>query len=345
MCWWGIHHRRPAREVEAYGSRPRTAANANARPRWTASPACSPAATRSILHRADVPIWVGDYVLAGYGTGAVMAVPGGDQRDWRFAKHFGLPIIAVTDGADIDKEADERKDATICSEGFLKGLKVPGGHPPGHRRTGEAGCRGGQGELPLRDAAFGRQRYWGEPIPIYYEDDIPRPVDVVDLPVRLPRSTNTSPPKRANRHWPEPRTGPTRVPCWRPPPCLAGPEQLVLPALHGPLEEPGALRQRGGRRTGARDLYVGGSEHATGHLLYFRFWTKFLYDRGWLPFDEPARKLVNQGRSRGSALAFVLPSAGRNSLLTESGSADFIFPGARRAEEVEQMPYETESGN
>ncbi|MEO7080417.1 MAG: class I tRNA ligase family protein, partial [Flavobacteriales bacterium] len=124
---------------------------------------------------AEVPIWVGDYVLAGYGTGAVMAVPGGDQRDWRFAKHFNLPIIAITEGADIEKSADERKDAVICSEGFMKGLKVADAIPLAIEELERRGAGEGRINYRLRDAAFGRQRYWGEPIPIYYKDDIPYP--------------------------------------------------------------------------------------------------------------------------------------------------------------------------
>ncbi|MCB9201218.1 MAG: leucine--tRNA ligase [Flavobacteriales bacterium] len=262
----------------------------------------------------DVPIWVGDYVLAGYGTGAVMAVPGGDQRDWRFAKHFGLPIIAVTEGADIDKEADERKDATICSEGFLKGLKVPEAIRRAIDELEKLGAGEGRVNFRLRDAAFGRQRYWGEPIPIYYEDDIPRPVDVADLPVRLPeidkyQPTETGePPLARAKDWTY-KGFPletTTMPGW------AGSSWYFLRYM-----DPGNTERFAGEEAvkywGPVDLYVGGSEHATGHLLYFRFWTKFLYDRGWLPFDEPARKLVNQGMIQGISMmvnVFVDRSSG-----------------------------------
>ncbi|MCB0778420.1 MAG: leucine--tRNA ligase, partial [Flavobacteriales bacterium] len=245
---------------------------------------------------------VGDYVLAGYGTGAVMAVPGGDQRDWRFAKHFGLPIIAVTEGADIDKEADERKDATICSEGFLQGLKVPEAIRRAIDELEKLGAGEGKVNFRLRDAAFGRQRYWGEPIPIYYEDDIPRPVDVADLPVRLPeidkyQPTETGePPLARAKDWTY-RGFPletTTMPGW------AGSSWYFLRYM-----DPGNTERFASEEAvkywGPVDLYIGGSEHATGHLLYFRFWTKFLYDRGWLPFDEPARKLVNQGMIQGKS--------------------------------------------
>ena len=262
----------------------------------------------------DVPIWVGDYVLAGYGTGAVMAVPGGDQRDWRFAKHFDLPIIAVTEWADIDNEADERKDATICSEGFLQGLKVPEAIRRAIDELEKLGAGEGRVNFRLRDAAFGRQRYWGEPIPIYYEDDIPRPVDVADLPVRLPeidkyQPTETGePPLARAKDWTY-KGFPletTTMPGW------AGSSWYFLRYM-----DPGNPERFAGEEAvkywGPVDLYVGGSEHATGHLLYFRFWTKFLYDRGWLPFDEPAKKLVNQGMIQGISMmvnVFVDRSSG-----------------------------------
>ena len=249
---------------------------------------------------AEVPVWVGDYVLGGYGTGAVMAVPGGDQRDWRFAKHFGLPIIAVTEGADIEKEADERKDATISSAGFLKGLKVPQAitraidelelHGVGERRI----------NFRLRDAAFGRQRYWGEPIPIYYKDGIPYPLPEGELPLKLPEvdkflpTEDGEPPLARAKDW-SCNGFPletTTMPGW------AGSSWYFLrymdPGNAERFASPEAINY-----WQQVDLYVGGSEHATGHLLYVRFWTKFLHDRGWIDFDEPAKKLVNQGMITG----------------------------------------------
>ncbi|HRF78533.1 MAG TPA: class I tRNA ligase family protein [Flavobacteriales bacterium] len=260
---------------------------------------------------ADVPVWVGDYVLGGYGTGAVMAVPGGDQRDWRFAKHFGLPIIAVTEGADIDKEADERKDATIISDGFLKGLKVPQAITRAIEELEKIGAGEGKINYRLRDAAFGRQRYWGEPIPIYYKDGVPYPLPESALPLELPAidkfqptETGEPPLARAERWgWDEADqqlTGSaigfpietTTMPGW------AGSSWYFLrymdPKNEGRFASPEAIDY-----WQQIDLYVGGSEHATGHLLYFRFWTKFLKDRGYINFDEPAKKLVNQGMIQG----------------------------------------------
>ncbi len=279
----------------------------------------------------DIPVWVGDYVLAGYGTGAVMAVPGGDQRDWRFAKHFGLPIIAVTEGADIGKSADERKDAVICSEGFLKGLKVADAIPRAIQELEKLNAGEGRINYRLRDAAFGRQRYWGEPIPIYYKDDIPYPLPESELPLVLPEvdkflPTETGePPLARAKNWtytPKPdrahaplspgegtgvRSGDagaypletTTMPGW------AGSSWYFLrymdPHNEGRFASPEAINY-----WQQIDLYMGGSEHATGHLLYFRFWTKFLFDRGLIPFDEPAKKLVNQGMIQGvSAIGFA----------------------------------------
>ncbi|MBL7962678.1 MAG: leucine--tRNA ligase [Flavobacteriales bacterium] len=244
----------------------------------------------------EVPVWVGDYVLAGYGTGAVMAVPGGDQRDWNFATHFGLPVIAVTEGADISKEADERKDATICSEGFLQGLKVPDAIKRAIDELEKLGTGERRINFRLRDAAFGRQRYWGEPIPIYYKDGIPYPLPESELPLKLPEvdkflpTVDGEPPlaRAANWNYQGHPLETTTMPGW------AGSSWYFLrymdPHNAGRFASPEAINY-----WQQVDLYVGGSEHATGHLLYFRFWTKFLFDRGWINFDEPAKKLVNQG--------------------------------------------------
>jgi len=288
-------------EVEAYV---KTASNRSERDRQAEVEKVSGVFTGTYAKHpftgADVPIWVGDYVLAGYGTGAVMAVPGGDQRDWRFAKHFSLPIIAVTEGADIDKEADERKDATICSEGFLKGMKVPEAITRSIQELEKLGAGEGRINFRLRDAAFGRQRYWGEPIPIYYKDDIPYALPESTLPLVLPEvdkflpREDGEPPLSRAKNWSY-EGNPletTTMPGW------AGSSWYFLrymdPHNEGRFASSDAIKY-----WGQIDLYMGGSEHATGHLLYFRFWTKFLHDRGWLPFDEPAKKLVNQGMIQG----------------------------------------------
>ena len=250
----------------------------------------------------EVPVWVGDYVLGGYGTGAVMAVPGGDQRDWNFATHFGLPIIAVTEGADISKEADERKDAIICSEGFLQGLAVP----EALRRAIDELENRAAGErrinYRLRDAAFGRQRYWGEPIPIYYKEGVPYALPESELPLKLPEvdkflpTEDGEPPlaRAANWSYQGHPLETTTMPGW------AGSSwyfrRSMDPHNEGRFASPEAINY-----WQQVDLYMGGSEHATGHLLYFRFWTKFLKDRGYINFDEPAKKLVNQGMITGKS--------------------------------------------
>ncbi|HQW86430.1 MAG TPA: class I tRNA ligase family protein, partial [Flavobacteriales bacterium] len=294
-------------EVEAYVA---TAKNRSERERQAEVDKVSGVFTGSYAKHpftgAEVPVWVGDYVLAGYGTGAVMAVPGGDQRDWRFAKHFGLPIIAVTEGADIDKEADERKDATICSEGFLQGMKVPQAITRAIQELEKLGAGEGKINFRLRDAAFGRQRYWGEPIPIYYQDGIPYPLPESELPLKLPEvdkflpTEDGEPPlaRAANWSYNGHPLETTTMPGW------AGSSWYFLrymdPHNAERFASPEAIQY-----WQQVDLYVGGSEHATGHLLYFRFWTKFLFDRGWIPFDEPAKKLVNQGMIQGVSASIL----------------------------------------
>jgi leucyl-tRNA synthetase len=313
-------------EVEAYVN---TAKNRSERERQAEVDKVSGVFTGSYAKHpftgVDVPVWVGDYVLAGYGTGAVMAVPGGDQRDWRFAKHFGLPIIAVTEGADIEKEADERKDATICSEGFLKGLKVPQAITRAIQELEKLGAGEGRINFRLRDAAFGRQRYWGEPIPIYYQDGIPYPLPESELPLKLPEvdkflpTEDGEPPlaRAANWSYNGFPLETTTMPGW------AGSSWYFLrymdPQNEGRFASPEAINY-----WQQVDLYVGGSEHATGHLLYFRFWTKFLHDRGWITFEEPAKKLVNQGMIQGVS-AIARASKGTSSLGNQRSDGWQVF--------------------
>ena len=314
-------------EVEAYVN---TAKNRSERERQAEVDKVSGVFTGSYAKHpftgADVPVWVGDYVLAGYGTGAVMAVPGGDQRDWRFAKHFGLPVIAVTEGADIEKEADERKDATICSEGFLKGLKVPQAITRAIQELEKLGAGEGRINFRLRDAAFGRQRYWGEPIPIYYQDGIPYPLPESELPLKLPEvdkflpTEDGEPPlaRAANWNYQGHPLETTTMPGW------AGSSWYFLrymdPHNEGRFASPEAINY-----WQQVDLYVGGSEHATGHLLYFRFWTKFLHDRGYINFDEPAKKLVNQGMIQGVS-AKTIGAGGYSHLVPTGTNASLRFP-------------------
>ncbi len=258
---------------------------------------------------APIPIWIGDYVLAGYGTGAVMAVPSGDQRDWNFAKHFNLPIPSVIAGSELEQGANESKEGVLENSDFLNGLPVKEAIKVAIAKLEEKGIGKGRINYRLRDAVFGRQRYWGEPIPIYYKDGVPYPIE--KLPLELPAIEKYLPTETG-----EPPLGRAEVWNWDP-----NSEQLVANGSGYPIEMstmPGwagsswyFLRYMDPKNDGAFaskeaidywqnvDLYVGGSEHATGHLLYVRFWTKFLKDLGYLPFDEPAKKLVNQGMIQG----------------------------------------------
>jgi leucyl-tRNA synthetase len=284
-----------------------------------------------------IPIWIADYVLGGYGTGAVMAVPAHDARDYSFAKHFGLPILEVVQGGDVSIEVYEAKQGKIINSDFLNGLEVKEAIKAAIKAVEEKKIGKGKTNYRLRDAVFGRQRYWGEPIPVYYENGIPKTFDEKDLPLVLPEidkylptETGEPPLSRAKNWTYSPNLN--KIQGFSSPSLLEkglGVEALsTSPSERGlggevsyPIETttmPGwagsswyFLRymdaQNENRLVSKEavdywqniDLYVGGSEHATGHLLYFRFWTKFLHDIGVVPFDEPAKKLVNQGMIQG----------------------------------------------
>lgn len=246
-----------------------------------------------------VPVWVGDYVLAGYGTGAVMAVPSGDQRDWNFATHFGLPIVPVLEGQDCSEGADEVKDntRTMINSGFLNGLAVPEAVKAALAAVEEKNIGERKVNFKFRDAIFSRQRYWGEPFPIYYKNDLPYALDDDQLPLQLPEvdeylpTRDGEPPLARAKNWVTADGHPLEtntMPGW------AGSSWYFLRYM-----DPGNTEAFASREAtdywGNVDLYLGGSEHATGHLLYVRFWTKFLYDLGYIGVDEPAKKLINQG--------------------------------------------------
>ena len=256
-----------------------------------------------------IPIWIGDYVLAGYGTGAVMAVPSGDQRDWNFAKHFGIPIPAVIEGSNLEEEANESKDGILMNSDFLNGMKVKDAIKAAIAKLEEKGIGEGKINYRQRDAVFGRQRYWGEPIPIYYKDGVPYPIN--KLPLELPEvekylpTEDGDPPlgNAENWNW-DPETEKvvpngegypielSTMPGW------AGSSWYYLRYMDAQNDE-AFVGEEAIKYWGNVDYYAGGAEHATGHLLYVRFWTKFLKDLSYLPFDEPAKKLVNQGMIQG----------------------------------------------
>jgi leucyl-tRNA synthetase len=248
-----------------------------------------------------IPVWIADYVLAGYGTGAVMAVPCGDQRDYLFAKHFELPILPILEGADISEKADPTKELKLINSGFLDGLTGYEAIPAAIQKIEEAGIGKGKINYRLRDAIFGRQRYWGEPIPVYYKDGIPYCVEESELPVTLPDvdkflPTETGePPLARAQNWKykgQYEFETTTMPGW------AGSSWYFLRYMDARNEKAFASKEAM-EYWKQIDLYIGGAEHATGHLLYFRFWTKFLHDLGFISFDEPAQKLINQGMIQG----------------------------------------------
>lgn len=242
-----------------------------------------------------VPVWLADYVLAGYGTGAVMGVPGGDDRDWRFARHFGLPIVPTCENTDIEVGANASKDEKIINSDFLNGLTGHQGIEKAIEALEAKGAGKGKINYRLRDAIFSRQRYWGEPFPIYYENGIPRALDNNQLPVILPEvdkylpTEEGEPPLARAKDW---KFDCNTMPGW------AGSSWYFIRYMD-PTNEHAFADPEKIKYWDAVDLYVGGSEHATGHLLYARFWTKFLFDRGYIPFDEPFKKMVNQGMIQG----------------------------------------------
>ena len=254
----------------------------------------------------QIPIYIADYVLAGYGTGAVMAVPSGDQRDFDFAKHFDLPITVINDAQKLtDTEADPTKDGKIINSDFLNGLTPAEAMERGIEEVEKLGIGIRKVNYKLRDAIFGRQRYWGEPIPVYYKEDIPTLIPDNELPLNLPEVNEYLPTEDG-----DPPLG--RADGWS---HEGSPYELsTMPGWAGsswyffrymdPQNENAFCGKEALDYWQEVDFYLGGSEHATGHLLYSRFWTKFLYDLGYIKVDEYAKKLVNQGMIQGrSSLA------------------------------------------
>ncbi len=276
--------------------------------------------------KEPIPIWIGDYVLAGYGTGAVMSVPCGDQRDYDFAKHFDIPIPNIFDGVDISEEAFSDKEKTvIANSDFLDGLPYKKAVKRAIFELEKMGQGEGKINYRLRDAVFSRQRYWGEPFPVYYDaEGMPQMLDEECLPLELPEvdkylPTETGEPPLGNAtHW-----------AWDLKQSAVVSNQLIDHQTVFPLELNTMPGWAGSSQYFNRymdpqndeaifskeaiaywqdvDLYIGGSEHATGHLLYSRFWQKFMFDKGWAPKDEFAKKLINQGMITGtSAFVYVL---------------------------------------
>lgn len=285
----------------------------------------------------QVPIWIGDYVLAGYGTGAVMAVPAHDSRDYAFAKHFGLPILEVVAGGDLEKESYDAKEGKLINSDFLNGLDVKDAMKKAIAEIEARGLGKGKVNFRLRDAVFGRQRYWGEPIPIYYKNDIPYALNENELPLVLPEvdkylpTEDGEPPlaraasswKYDGKHDYEHST----MPGW------AGSSWYFLRYMDAHNSSEFASKKLTDYWQQV-DLYIGGSEHATGHLLYVRFWTKFLKDLGYIAIDEPAKKLINQGMIQGtSAYTYIISKINFTNLPNEATKHFLIYISKNKLKE------------
>lgn len=269
-----------------------------------------------------VQIWIGDYVLASYGTGAVMAVPCGDQRDYDFAKHFNLEIKNIFADVDISEAAYTEKDAIIANSDFLNGLGAKTAMKKAIEAIEEKGLGKGKTNYRLRDAVFSRQRYWGEPFPVYFENELPKLVNDDQLPIRLPEVDKYLPTEegepplaRATKEaWKEQFQGDrmdyNTMPGW------AGSSWYFLRYMD-PKNEVEFVSKEKADYWKQVDLYIGGSEHATGHLLYARFWTKFLFDQGYISFDEPFAKMINQGMILGRS-SFVYRVKDSNKFVSNS---------------------------
>jgi len=271
----------------------------------------------------QVPIWIGDYVLAGYGTGAVMAVPAHDSRDYSFAKHFSLPILEVVAGGDLEKESYDAKEGKLINSDFLNGLDVKDAMKKAIAEIEAKGLGKGKVNFRLRDAVFGRQRYWGEPIPVYYKNDIPYALNENELPLVLPEvdkylpTEDGEPPlARAASSWKHEGKYDyehSTMPGW------AGSSWYFLRYMDAKNSGQMVSKQLADYWQQV-DLYIGGSEHATGHLLYVRFWTKFLKDLGYIAIDEPAKKLINQGMIQGTSDKVYKITGGISTLLKSDGA-------------------------
>jgi leucyl-tRNA synthetase len=281
-----------------------------------------------------IPIWIGDYVLAGYGTGAVMAVPCGDQRDYDFAKHFNLEIPNIFEGVDISEGAyTDKENSVIANSDFLNGLPYKKAMKRIIEETEQQGVGYGKVNFRLRDAVFSRQRYWGEPFPVYYKNGLPQMIDLKFLPIVLPEVEKYLPTEDG-----KPPLGNASVWSWDTKTNKIVSNDLMdnetvfqlelntMPGWAGsssyfnrymdPHNTEEFVSKEAVEYWQDVDLYIGGSEHATGHLLYSRFWQKFLFDKGIVPVDEYAKKLINQGMITGTS-AFVYRVEGENKFVSK----------------------------
>lgn len=265
----------------------------------------------------DIPIWVADYVLAGYGTGAIMAVPAHDSRDYSFAKHFNIPIVAVVAGGDIEKESYDAKEGLMINSDFINGMQVKDAINTVISEVEKKGIGKKQINFRLRDAIFSRQRYWGEPFPVYYKDGIPcvlsedaLPLELPDVDAYLPTESGEPPLARA-KNWHTKEGHPYECSTM---PGFAGSSAYYYRYMD-PHNDKALVSEESNKYWRNVDLYIGGTEHATGHLVYARFWNKFLYDWGYVCEKEPFKKLINQGMIQGRS-NFVYRLKGQNAFVS-----------------------------
>jgi len=269
----------------------------------------------------EIPIWISDYVLSGYGTGAIMAVPAHDSRDYAFAKHFNLPIIPLIEGCDVTEDSFDAKEGIMINSGFLNGLTVKQAIAKAKEYIAEQKLGRVKVNFRLRDAIFSRQRYWGEPFPVYYKDEMPYMLDESRLPLELPEidkflpTEQGEPPLGRAKNWETDDHFPLEL-CTMP--GFAGSSAYYLRYMD-PKNDKALVSPEANQYWRNVDLYIGGTEHATGHLIYSRFWNKFLFDLGLVCEDEPFKKLINQGMIQGRSnfvyrIIFILNNGKRFSL-------------------------------
>ena len=273
------------------------------------------------LTGAEIPIYVSDYVLAGYGTGAIMAVPAHDSRDYAFARHFNLPVIPLIEGADVSEESFDAKSGRMINSKSdkldLNGLEVKDAIAAAKRYIEEAGIGRVKVNYRLRDAIFSRQRYWGEPFPVYYKDGVPCLLPEDRLPLELPQidsylpTESGEPPLGRAKNWTTPEGYPLELNTM---PGFAGSSAYYLRYMD-PHNDNALVSREADDYWRNVDLYIGGTEHATGHLIYSRFWNKFLFDLGVVCEPEPFKKLINQGMIQGRS-NFVYRIQGTNTFVS-----------------------------
>jgi len=272
----------------------------------------------------SIPIWIADYVLMGYGTGAIMAVPAHDSRDFAFARHYNLPIVQVVNRPGHEatdpstwEESFDSKEGIMINSGFIDGMHVKEAISSVIRETEKRGIGTGKINFRLRDAIFSRQRYWGEPFPVYYKDGMPYTLPEDQLPLQLPDvdaylpTENGEPPLARAKNWVTSEGYPLETNTM---PGFAGSSGYYLRYMD-PRNDNEYFSKEAANYWQSVDLYIGGAEHATGHLLYSRFWNKFLFDLGYSVVEEPFKKLINQGMIQGRS-SFVYRIKGTNTFVS-----------------------------